>query len=118
MSTSGNVWQDRQHLNPKATTPNTNIPPSPGGDLYSGHFSGGNNGGRGNHNAIFQAESGGLEITMGRIEAMLSNGSSIDQERGYRALADLSMMKKKLDEMVKKRDKFEAQIQQQLGIAR
>lgn len=44
--------------------------------------------------------------------------SNIDQEHGYRALADLSKMKKKLDEMVMKRDKFEAQIKKQLGMSK
>ncbi|KAF7429021.1 hypothetical protein PC9H_008259 [Pleurotus ostreatus] len=120
MAASGNAWQDRQHFNPghKATTPNTSAAPSPGTDNYNGNIYGGNIGGRSNHNAIFQAEGGGLETTLGRIEAMLSNGSNIEQDRAYHALADLSSMKKKLDEMVKKRDKFEAQIKQQLGIAR
>ncbi|KAF4598984.1 hypothetical protein EYR38_007397 [Pleurotus pulmonarius] len=101
MATSGNAWS--QHFNPKATTPNPNIPPPQGGDSYSGNFSGGNNGGR---------ES--LDTMLDRIEAMMPN---IDQERGYRALADLSNMKKKLDEMVKKRNTFEAQIKKQLGMA-
>ncbi|KAL4264839.1 hypothetical protein AB1N83_004015 [Pleurotus pulmonarius] len=112
MATSGNAWS--QHFNPKATTPNPNIPPPQGGDSYSGNFSGGNNGGRGNHNAIFQADNESLDTMLDRIEAMMPN---IDQERGYRALADLSNMKKKLDEMVKKRNTFEAQIKKQLGMA-
>ncbi len=116
---------------PEATTPHPNIAPLQGGDSYSGNFSGGNNGGRGNHNAIFQADNGkpyvltviehmlthkteNLETMLDRIEAMMPN---IDQERGYRALADLSKMEKKLDEMVKKRNKFEARIKKQLGIA-
>ncbi|KAF9499138.1 hypothetical protein BDN71DRAFT_1503191 [Pleurotus eryngii] len=84
MAASGNAWQDRQHFNPKTPTPNTSFAPSPG-DTYSGNFSGGNNGGRGNHNAIFNAEGDGLETMLGRIEAMLSNGSNMRRSEDTRS---------------------------------